>query len=736
MDKIPFEDGTLVTAGYVEIDGTKYETVQPEYTGKTPLSAYNLKKMQDNIESDINAKAEEQNTLREDGDLVRRIEISGASKQETREGYNLLPSTKLKTQTKNGVDFNINDNKSAVLNGTSTSYTDINLGGAWGEDKPIVFTLLAGKKYKVKTGKDVNIQGYEGTTAKSTFYNGQVLTPSSDINYTFLCLATDAGKTFNNTLIEPMIYEYDGTDKPYEQYGASPSIEHESPIESVGDNIQLFDKDNTDIVKALLGDNGTLADSSTAKTIIFKTKPNTTYTIFKKQSTYFRIAEFENSPTIGETYANRIKNDSATKITYNTSSVGNYIAITYYTATDTLTEQEILDSIKIVEGTSTGAYSPHGQGSIEIYNVNKNFLNSSIDNGSNKGLTANNDNLNLTINGTSTASLTIAGDKFKLKAGDYTLCKRYLSGSLSAGIYLRIRDNAGSTFAKIYETSSNYNNDSYASFTLNEDTEIFLDIYAPTTGTICSNLKYLIQLVKGLIADYDFVEHQSQTKALYTQQPFRAIGDVKDRFVKQNGVWYERHYGDRYIMTGNEQIQLMASSDDGYPRFGISLPLAPKTFDYSKVTIMSNMFKGVGHNNNQRSVKGALDLISNTNTTEQRAAIRLSDKSINTVELFKAKLTELYNAGTPVYVDYVLATPTLIECTPEQVEVLNDIYSAYGEGMTNIICNDEIEPVIEIVKETKETVQSENDKAISALLERVSQLEQLLAQSTAVEEGA
>ena len=90
---------------------------------------------------------------------------------------------------------------------------------------------------------------------------------------------------------------------------------------------------------------------------------------------------------------------------------------------------------------------------------------------------------------------------------------------------------------------------------------------------------------------------------------------------------------------------------------------------------------------------------------------------------FKAWLTELYNTGTPVYLDYVLATPTLIPCTPEQVEVLNDIYSAYGEGLTNIICSDEIPAIIEILKETKETVQSENDKAISMLLARIEELE-------------
>ena len=50
MEKINFEDGQLVNAGYVEIDGKKYNITEAEYTGKTPLSAFNLNKLQDNIE--------------------------------------------------------------------------------------------------------------------------------------------------------------------------------------------------------------------------------------------------------------------------------------------------------------------------------------------------------------------------------------------------------------------------------------------------------------------------------------------------------------------------------------------------------------------------------------------------------------------------------------------------------------------------------------------------------------
>lgn len=57
MEKINFEDGQLVSNGYVEIDGTQHTVTEAEYEGSTPLSAHNLNKMQDNIENAMVEKA-------------------------------------------------------------------------------------------------------------------------------------------------------------------------------------------------------------------------------------------------------------------------------------------------------------------------------------------------------------------------------------------------------------------------------------------------------------------------------------------------------------------------------------------------------------------------------------------------------------------------------------------------------------------------------------------------------
>lgn len=55
MNKIPFEDGVKTQEAYVTIEGQNYPVTPAVWQGKTPLSTFNLNKMQDNI--DI-AKAE------------------------------------------------------------------------------------------------------------------------------------------------------------------------------------------------------------------------------------------------------------------------------------------------------------------------------------------------------------------------------------------------------------------------------------------------------------------------------------------------------------------------------------------------------------------------------------------------------------------------------------------------------------------------------------------------------
>lgn len=53
MDKIPFEDGVKLKNATVTVNEQEYEVTPAQYEGKTPFSAFNLNKMQNNIENTL-----------------------------------------------------------------------------------------------------------------------------------------------------------------------------------------------------------------------------------------------------------------------------------------------------------------------------------------------------------------------------------------------------------------------------------------------------------------------------------------------------------------------------------------------------------------------------------------------------------------------------------------------------------------------------------------------------------
>lgn len=59
LDRVGWKDGTLVTPARVNVGGVTYDVTDAEYSGSTPLSAQNLKKMENNTERAINEGMEE-----------------------------------------------------------------------------------------------------------------------------------------------------------------------------------------------------------------------------------------------------------------------------------------------------------------------------------------------------------------------------------------------------------------------------------------------------------------------------------------------------------------------------------------------------------------------------------------------------------------------------------------------------------------------------------------------------
>lgn len=73
---VNFEDGTLVSGAYVEINGVQYPVHMPQYSGNTPASAENLNKMQTDLKTELNTvqtNMEEEISKQEEEDFMNKV---------------------------------------------------------------------------------------------------------------------------------------------------------------------------------------------------------------------------------------------------------------------------------------------------------------------------------------------------------------------------------------------------------------------------------------------------------------------------------------------------------------------------------------------------------------------------------------------------------------------------------------------------------------------------------------
>ena len=190
----------------------------------------------------------------------------------------------------------------------------------------------------------------------------------------------------------------------------------------------------------------------------------------------------------------------------------------------------------------------------------------------------------------------------------------------------------------------------------------------------------------------DIVQPKENTYNLAIQKPFYKIGDYADGFIKQNNKWYEQHYIKEVIFNGTESWQLSANQFRTFYRniYNTSNGIANIN------DAATNYFK---YQYTPREDIQAFDL-ANLNVTKNYAAFRVcvsNSSEIITVEEWKAKLQELNTQGNPLKLYYVLNTPELIECTEEQIQVLEQIIEdGTYKGVTHYFTEDEVKPTLEL----------------------------------------
>lgn len=187
-----------------------------------------------------------------------------------------------------------------------------------------------------------------------------------------------------------------------------------------------------------------------------------------------------------------------------------------------------------------------------------------------------------------------------------------------------------------------------------------------------------------------------------------SIGNYFDVIDRENKV--QDKVIQELILTGNENYNFN-DVENGIYQYSITPAKKPIYINDSIIRAMSNYFKGVGRDGSWN--------IDNSITTNM-SNIRFMTSQYTTVEDFKVKIKELYEAGTPVKVYYVAETADKISLSEEVKQEL-DKFKLY-DGLNNIfIDNGSLS-----FKYNKSLLRAfEEQSELSAnLLERVQALEQ------------
>lgn len=176
---------------------------------------------------------------------------------------------------------------------------------------------------------------------------------------------------------------------------------------------------------------------------------------------------------------------------------------------------------------------------------------------------------------------------------------------------------------------------------------------------------------------------EEQDYSIYTQQPMRSIGDVRDCFVKKSDGWYERHYIGEVILNSSENIARELISNNFYKFYINNI----ENVDYGDVNyvpqILCNKLIAVARTPMYLNTQG----ISSGNGNLQ---IYTDETKNMTVPEFKTWLE-----NNKLIVNYLKTIPLDLPCTEEQIQQLENKPSTYKD-FTYVVSEDETPAYLEV----------------------------------------
>lgn len=639
--------------------------------------------------------------LEDSSDARCELEICGNHQQDTREGYNQFKITSTQTQSA-GVTITKIDESSVSYQGTTTGMFTHMLVEYDGKGLEITKQMYL-KAFGNLTNAILSVKLIKNGKTESSYLrvSPDLILSAGDVLQQIYVQQQNTGILISGTL-QVLLTDYENKDKPYEQYGASPSILYPSSAKAVGNIKNILDMSNakggtSGGITCAVNEDGSYSYVGTAssktiniwllgsysnKTSIFRLEPGTYY--------IDGVMLYDAN--------NPLANPGTTKI----FSFINAHDITGVRAPDAV-PGNTYDETKypiVAKIDHEIPWVPYNYGSAKIDIFNKNYL-SKIPKTSvtAQGITSTFDGEKFICKGTAqTNYFNLFTEKVykKISKGIKTFSTNKLKKG-RAFIHFDYVDGTGQN----YYTSINTNQ---VRFTLNKDVKSYrLNVDSITAGdTIDDNI--YVQLEDGNIATE--IEKAENQEYLVDVQQEMLDGDT---FVRQDGKWYEKH---NWITLLNENI---INNIDGIK-------------DESKKTITTSI--SLTETPAEKSaISNILTYANNWNDTEHM----IFSASLNTIYCLynKDRFSELNYETIKKeigefggIIKYKSNKSTYLECTETQSKVLDEIYNKAHtyKNITNISAESaEINPIVN-VKYLKDT-ETEHNK----LQAQINEIKQLLS---------
>lgn len=506
----------------------------------------------------IEGTAEGKNIYIDDASAEPLIDImlEGESQQSTRSGKNRLDNT-ANTKISNGITFTVNSDKTVLVNGTndtsSNSSLIINryalspgtyiLNGCPSGGAINTYRLAIQETGSYSVLGSIDIGNGSGEFTIDTTTNVQV------------AIFIQKGLTINNLLFKPMLREATIADDTYEQYGASPSPDYPSEIESLeGDNICP----SLNITRTIKGvtftknKDGSITMNGTATAeaiypINVNTTTNTRTVLLKANSKYKMLSSYESGKYTTQVFY--LKNNATTYSsslieTVEETKAGMYIRVY---------KDAVLDNVtiypQITKGEEYKPYVPYNSlGFLDIgenlikareYSATVNNVERSITNGLVKlngtmgEWGAGSNAFSIIGNWESNYSAFDASIKYiKLKAGTYTLSIHNVKGSCTAGSLALV---AGNTNPKKTKAIISLKNETSKTFTLEEESICRISVEY-NVGCTFNNFEFNVMLNKGSQAPYIPYQEQLEYFPLSEGQKL-----MEGSYLADDGIHHKRN---------------------------------------------------------------------------------------------------------------------------------------------------------------------------------------------------